>query len=230
MWDEQIEFFKDKFRVITYDVRGLGKSYVDNNEIYSMESYADDLIFIIKEMKLEKVNACGLSMGGYIMLRAIDKSPELFSKIILSDTKAENDDNTGLLNRSNMLKKLFTEGKDFILPDFLAKVSGEESLKNERLQGKLKDILSNQNADGIAKALTAIALRLNQTEALSKINIPALILVGDRDKGTPIPASEKMNSLIPNSEMKIISNAGHFSNIENPEEFNRTIYKFLNTN
>jgi len=133
MWNEQLNHFKEKFRVITYDVRGLGKSFQDNNDIYTMEAYADDLISIIKELKLENVIACGLSMGGYILLRACQKEPAVFSKLILADTKAGNDDNKGLQGRAEMINKLQTEGKDFLLKDFLPKLISEGGAKNETL-------------------------------------------------------------------------------------------------
>lgn len=227
MWKEQAEFFKDKYRVITYDVRGLGKSYRDDKEIYTMDNYADDLISIIEEMKFEKINACGLSMGGYILLQAYHKRPELFSKLILADTKASADDNEGIKGRSAMLNNLQTEGKNFLLKDFLPKLISEEGFKNEVLVNRLKEIISTNEAAGIAKAVAAIAIRLNHTENLSAITIIALIIIGEHDKLTPIEHSQKMNIAIPNSKLEVIKNAGHISNMENPDAFNKALNNFL---
>jgi pimeloyl-ACP methyl ester carboxylesterase len=227
MWDEQVKFFKDKYRVVTYDVRGLGKSHTGNNEIHTMESYADDLIFIIKEMKLEKINACGLSMGGYILLHAYHKEPELFSKLILADTKAAADDNEGLKGRAAMLNKLQTQGKDFLLNDFLPKLISEEGHSNDGLVKRIKQIISSNESSGIAKAVAAIAMRLNHTENLDTINVPALIIIGEHDKLTPIENSQKMQSAIKNSKLEIIEGAGHISNMENPQDFNKALAEFL---
>lgn len=227
MWDEQVKFFRDKYRVITYDVRGLGDSYSAENEIYTMESYADDLISIIKEMNLEKVNACGLSMGGYILLQAYHKEPGLFSKLILADTKASGDDNEGLKGRAAMINKLQNEGSDFLLKDFLPKLISEEGFKNEVLVNRLKEIISKNEAAGIAKAVAAIAIRLNHTENLSAITIPTLIIIGEHDKLTPIEHSQKMKSAIPNSKLEVLKNSGHISNIENPGVFNKVLNDFL---
>jgi len=227
MWNEQAEYFKDKFRVITYDVRGLGKSYKDEKDVYTMETYADDLLSIIKELALENVNVCGLSMGGYIILRAVQKEPALFSKIILADTKADADDNTGLLGRAAMINKLQTQGKDFLLTEFLPKLISEEGLKNENLSSNLKEIITSQDATGIAKAVTAIALRLNHLENLLKISAPVLIVIGEKDKLTPLENSQKMDFLITDSRLEIIKNAGHISNMENPQDFNKAIENFL---
>lgn len=227
MWDEQVKFFRNIYRVITYDVRGLGESYKDDNEIYTMESYAVDLISIIKEMKLENVNVCGLSMGGYILLHAYHKEPELFSRLVLADTKASGDDNEGMKGRAAMLNKLQTEGKDFLLKDFLPKLISENGFNNSVLVKQLKEIISKNVAEGIAKAVAAIAIRLNTTENLSAITIPTLIIIGEHDRLTPFEHSQKMNKAIPNSNMEVLKNAGHISNIENPDAFNNVLDNFL---
>ena len=88
MWDKQVQEFSKDYRVITYDVRGLGESKQKNNQ-FLMENYSDDLISIIDELKFKNVNAVGLSMGGYIIQRALLKRRELFRAVVLADTRLE---------------------------------------------------------------------------------------------------------------------------------------------
>jgi pimeloyl-ACP methyl ester carboxylesterase len=102
MWDEQVNYFKDKYRVITYDIRGLGYSNEIDYYEFTMEELVNDLFAIIDHLKLEKVNACGLSMGGYILLRALVKNQEKFSSVILADTKSEGENNASLLGRCHV--------------------------------------------------------------------------------------------------------------------------------
>ncbi len=72
MWQAQVEeLSKEKF-CVTYDIRGLGESPVGDGQ-FTMEIFVDDLESIINEMKLDKPILCGLSMGGYISLRAIER-------------------------------------------------------------------------------------------------------------------------------------------------------------
>lgn len=74
-WNKQIEAFKDKYFCIAYDVRGLGNSIIGDGQ-FTMEMYVDDLFNIINQLKIEKPFLCGLSMGGYIALRAVEREQE----------------------------------------------------------------------------------------------------------------------------------------------------------
>ena len=85
MWKAQIEMLKEKYFCVAYDIRGLGESPAGDGQ-YTMESFVDDLALIIDELKLDKPILCGLSMGGYIALRALEKFEEKLSAVILCDT------------------------------------------------------------------------------------------------------------------------------------------------
>ena len=91
MWNKQVEYFKKKHRVITYDIRGLGESGTDDN-VYSMEKMVNDFFHILNNLKIQKVHAVGLSMGGYILLRAVLKDSERLNSVTLVNTKADKDD------------------------------------------------------------------------------------------------------------------------------------------
>ena len=85
MWEYQIKELQKDFYVIVYDIRGLGESYVGDGQ-YTMEAYVNDLFSIINQLNLVKPVLCGLSMGGYIALRAIEVDQAKFSGLILLDT------------------------------------------------------------------------------------------------------------------------------------------------
>jgi len=72
-----------------------------------------------------------------------------------------------------------------------------------------------------------MAGRTDTTEALSKISVPTLILVGEHDTVTPQTAAKIMHDSIPNSKLHVIGNAAHMSNLENPNMFNEHLTKFL---
>ncbi|MGZ7050219.1 MAG: alpha/beta fold hydrolase [Methanobacterium sp.] len=76
-------------------------------------------------------------------------------------------------------------------------------------------------------SLLAAAARTDMTHVLPQIKVPTLIIVGENDNFTPIQSSKIMNEGIINSELKIISKAGHVSNLENTDEFNHNLLKFL---
>jgi pimeloyl-ACP methyl ester carboxylesterase len=227
MWDAQVEYFRKNYRVITYDVRGLGYSNELNRYPYTMEDFADDLLTLIHELDITNAHVCGLSMGGYITLRALVKEPEKFKSVILADTRSERDDNAGLLNRSETIKKLRQDGKDNFKKEFTKKLLNGESYNNNELRSFVEELISWQSVEGICGALIALATRTTTTEDLREVNTPALILCGEDDTLTPVKFSEQLNSVLKNSELIIVPRSGHLTNIENPEYFNRVVHKFL---
>jgi 3-oxoadipate enol-lactonase len=226
MYNPQVEFFKDKFRVVTYDVRGLGKSKSVNNQ-FTMEKYSDDFLSVINHLGLEKVIACGVSMGGYIILRSYIKNPDKFSKIILADTRAEKDDDTGLINRSNVISSILAGKRNEFVSTFLSKLINKKSYNNTELKKFLEDIIADNSDEGICGAQLALGTRVNSIDYLDKFNVPALIIVGEDDVLTPPSCAETMNKLIKNSELKIIKESGHLTNLENPDAFNSCILDFI---
>jgi 3-oxoadipate enol-lactonase len=76
--------------------------------------------------------------------------------------------------------------------------------------------------------LMALANRNAKCSILHTIKVPTLILVGAEDKVTPLTAASKMHELIQGSLKYVIPQAGHLSNLENPDEFNDQLRQFLN--
>ncbi|MCY7360659.1 MAG: alpha/beta hydrolase [Ignavibacteria bacterium] len=233
MWDEQVNYFKDKYRVVTYDIRGLGYSNDFSNAedyLFTMEELVNDLFNIIDELKLGKVNACGLSIGGYILLRALVREQSRFSSVILADTKSENDDNIGLLSRSQFiinLKDLKNDKKETAINELIKNLISEEGYKNEKLRTFIEMIIGWMDVKGLAAVMIAIATRTNTFYELKNIETNTLMIVGKEDKITPPVKSFFMRENIKNSIMKIIPGAGHLSNLEAPDEFNKAIEEFL---
>ena len=82
MWKMQMEALKDSYRVIAYDVRGHGNSDAGITD-FSIDLFVNDLICFMDAMKIDKTMLCGLSMGGYIALNAIENHPERFDALLL---------------------------------------------------------------------------------------------------------------------------------------------------
>lgn len=227
MWDEQVNYFKNKYRVITYDIRGLGYSNELDDYQFTMEELVNDFFDIIDQLKLDKVNACGLSMGGYILLRALVRNQNRFSSVILADTKAEGEDNQSILNRSGSIIKIKSGEKENFLDEMLTKLLSEESFQNEKIKDFVRTMMGWMDVKGLCSAIMAIATRTNTLYQLKEIDTPALVLVGKKDVLTPTIHSYYLKEGLRNSEFKVIPCAGHLSNIDKPEEFNKSIDHFL---
>ncbi|MGH2574401.1 MAG: alpha/beta fold hydrolase [Ignavibacteria bacterium] len=230
MWDPQAEYFKTKYRVVVYDLRGFGHSEINDGQ-FPVDSHVDDLNSIIDKLNINKPIICGLSMGGYIALRALEMNQDKFKAVILSDTKAEADANAAKIKRAEQIKLIKSGGKNNFFEGFINNALSESTLKGNEEKQKivkfLKEMMGWQSDTGICAGLMTLAARTDTTDSLEKVKIPALILVGENDKLVPPEFSKLMNEKITNSKLERIPESGHFPNLENPEAFNRAIENFI---
>lgn len=228
MWKPQVEASKNDHRVITYDVRGHGASDVGDGQ-YTVEYFVDDLIGLLDHLKLSTVAAVGLSMGGYIALRAVERHPERFRNLVLCDTRSEADGGEAKIRRSQQANTAKTDGMKKFAEGFIKAVFYEKTFQaNPQIVEMIRGIIEKTSPITVAGTLIALAARTDTTASLPSIKVPTLILVGQYDALTPPAASQAMKEKIPNAEMHIIPDAAHMSNLENPTEFNRHLINFLN--
>ncbi|HEY9167706.1 MAG TPA: alpha/beta fold hydrolase [Candidatus Kryptonia bacterium] len=230
MWDEQAALLSGDHFVLTFDVRGHGGSEVGNGQ-YLIEFFVDDLIRLLDHLQIKKTILCGLSMGGYVALRAVDREPSRFSGLVLSDTKATPDTNAAKLNRVNQIRTILSGNKSQFAEEQVKALFAPESIENKKSEvKKIRTTILSTDENGLVGALIALASRMDMTENLGKISVPTLILVGEKDKVTPPSDAEFMRSRIPNSKLMVIHGAGHISNMENSPGFNSALVDFLSEN
>ncbi len=227
MWYPQVEALSPHYRVITYDVRGHGKSEVGDGQ-YTIELFVDDLFGVLDYLKIEKAVGVGLSMGGYIALRAIERNPERFRALVLCDTRSEADTNESKLKRAATIRMVKGAGVEKFAADFVKSVFAPQTFERDpETVHFIQDIIEETSPTAIVGTLLALAARTDTTASLPNINVPTLILVGEHDTLTPPSAAEAMGAKIANSELHVIPDAAHMSNLENPEVFNKHLLDFL---
>lgn len=227
MWNNQVEVLKEKYYCVTYDVRGLGNSYIGDGQ-YTMEAFVWDLYSVIDGLHIENPILCGLSMGGYIALRAVEKEAERFSGLILCDTRSEADNNDGKINRSSAIDKINVEGVQSFVNDFVPKCFHNKTPQRmQEMYERILRITQSQNSVGVKGSLLAMLSRRDTTNSLSEIKIPTLILVGKKDALTPPAVMAEMSKKIQKSKYYIVPKAGHMAPLENPEFVNEKIIRFL---
>jgi proline-specific peptidase len=229
LWKNTIEKLQQEFYCITYDIRGFGNSEINSGQ-YTMESYVEDLENIIETLKLEEPILCGFSMGGYIALRANEKQPEKFKALILANTTTSSDNDEGKLKRAGAISSIDKNGIEPFLEKFFSVAFSEEFTQNQpqKLQ-ELQDKITSFNPIGIKGGLLAMVSRTDTTQSLKKIDIPVLLISGEKDKVIPPDIMKKMAENIKNSTLVCLEGSGHMSMVEKPDQFNNTIKEFLET-
>lgn len=227
MWRPQLETLPPNVRAIAYDVRGHGASDVGDGQ-YTIELYVDDLIGLMDALGIDWAVLCGLSMGGYIALRTVERHHDRVSGLVLADTKSEADGNEAKVKRTASLKFLKSEGAAAFADNFVKAVFWEESfVRSPQAVQRIKTIIAANSVLGIGGALLALAARTDTTGILPSINVPTLILAGEHDALTPVDLAKAMNEKIKESELHLLPESGHMSNMENPAAFNEALWAFL---
>jgi pimeloyl-ACP methyl ester carboxylesterase len=196
-----------------------------------MEMFVDDLEKTIDELKLSRPILCGLSMGGYISLRAVERMQNKFCALILCDTKSSADDNEGKLKRAAAIKQINNGDFEYFIESFVLNCFGQKFVnENNAEYRKVVNRSKNTSRVGVKGCLMAMASRTDTTESLAKINLPTLIICGSEDKLSSPEVMKSLANKISNSKFILVEGAGHMTPIENPQAVNKAIKDFLKDN
>ncbi len=227
MFGPQVDYFKTRFRVVTYDHCGQGRSG-GRATGYDMDSLTDDAASLIEKLNLGPCHVAGLSMGGFVAMRLAARRPELVKSLILMETSAGPEVYTFKYNLLNTVVKLFGVKvvTNQVMPIMFGQTFLNDANRTDEKAHWTKELQSNQKS--IVKAVKGVIDREGIVDELRNITIPTLIVVGDEDVATPPDKAKTIHEHIAGSELKIIKGAGHTSTIEEPRQVNQAIEKFLN--
>lgn len=227
MWRGQAEALGGEFRVVAPDLRGLGETSAGDGAV-TIEAMAEDVAALADELSLGRVVLGGLSMGGYVAFEFMRRFPGRVRALVLADTRPQADDEGGRRAREENARRALTEGMAPIVDSMLPKLlSAETRERGGGVPERVRAMMLGTSPAGAAAALRAMAARRDQTELLPSINVPTLLLVGSDDSITPPADAEAMRAKIGGSRLVVLEGAGHLSNVERPEEFNRALVEFL---
>jgi len=225
MWQDQIQALRDSYRVVVPDLRGHGNSDVAPATINEM---ARDVSGLMTALGINDGVIGGLSMGGYIALAFYRLFPERVRALVLADTRAAADTDESKQNRKKQAERALSEGMEGIANDLLPKVLSPASVASRpAVVHRVRQMMLTTKPEGAAFALQAMGERDDQSALLARIGVPTMIIVGRDDSITPVKDSESMQREIKGSQLEVIEGAGHVSNIEQPEQFNRALVDFL---
>jgi 3-oxoadipate enol-lactonase len=229
MWNIQQEALKDNYRVIAYDVRGHGFSEA-GEEDFSIDLFVNDLLCFMDALKIGKTILCGLSMGGYIALNAIENYPERFDALILSDTNCIADTPEVKEKRMKAIESIRNSGVEKYADESIKNLFASESFTSRVKEiAYVWEMIVKTSKQSLYNTLFALSKRKETCSKLPDIMVPVLIMVGKEDKITPPAAAQMMHEKILNSSIRILEHAGHLSNMENPLDFNDQLKKFISS-
>lgn len=227
MWKDQVLALKGGFRVLCYDLRGMGKSGLGPHP-QLMETFVDDLFALLDHLKIKSAALTGLSMGGYVALRAAERDPARFWALALCDTRADADGDQAKIGRAGAIKSIRAGGTKAFAKAMLPKLLAPQTLSLRPEVGReLLKMMGQAKADGMANALAAMAGRSDTHGSLKQYHGPVLAVAGKLDLLAPPSVAQDMAQEARQGRFVEIPGAGHVSNLENPEAFNQALMDFL---
>ena len=228
MWQQPVEFFAVRYRVITPDVIGFGGS--QPSRPWTIPEMGQELASLLDHLRIETCTLAGLSMGGYIALPFALTSPSRVERLVLAHTRARADLETERTSRNAMIDELrrdlrSADGIGNLPEKMLPRLLGPDASATVRTF--VKTSIERSTPEACIEAVTAMRDRTDQTAHLAGLKCPTLVVAGSGDAILKVEDCEKMASGIPHGKFVVIPRTGHLSNIEDPAAFNLALDRFL---
>jgi len=222
MWDGQVAPLTKHFRLVRYDRRGHGQSGVPAGP-YNMDMLGRDVLAVLDALKIDKINWCGLSMGGMVGMWLGANAPQRINRLILSNTSAYFADKEIWNGR---IKTIREKGLASIVGGTMERwfTQGFRDREPKTMAWMTEMFLSTKPEGYIA---CGEAVRdMDHREIIKSITAPTMIIAGRHDPATTLEAGQFIQSQIPGSKLTVLE-AAHIANVEQPQAYTDAMLGFL---
>ena len=224
-WRRQLDGLGDEFTVIAWDAPGAGRSS-DPPEQFGLDGYAECLAGFLERLSLDTACVAGLSFGGIVALALQRRHAAMTSVLVLASAYAGW---AGSLPRDVAEQRLrqalaLADGTPEAFVDALLPTMFTKALPRETVD-EFRATMQAFHPSGFRAMARASAEDVR--DVLPQIDVPTLLMSGDRDARAPLTVAEALQAAIPGSRLVVLRDAGHVCNIEAPDEFNDTVRNFL---
>jgi len=233
VWHREIEYFSQRdFPTFALDLRGHGMSGKPaKSSAYKMDNFARDVKRVMEKNKIEKPIMVGHSFGGMILLKFTELFPKLPGALVLIDSTYENP------LKDMPVLKLFKSTR--LTRHLLRYILNHRGLRDKHFPMVNFSELKNHSdlyhwfkgagripVKSLVASLKAM-LDFDESAILGKIDIPCLLIEGEKDREVPRSVAVNMHNNIKKSQLFFIKNASHNTHIRNSEQINRVLESFL---
>jgi 3-oxoadipate enol-lactonase len=225
MWDAQAAALRGRYRVLRFDTRGHGQSGAPAGA-YTLEQLAEDVHGLLGGLGIPRTHFVGLSMGGMIGQVFALKHPEMVRSLVLCDTTSRVPAAAAPVWQDR-IKTAEAKGMEPLVEPTLSRwFTAPFRARRPDLMAHVGAMIRDTPAQGYIGCCHAIP-KIDVTDRLGAVACPALVIVGEEDPGTPVEMARDIHAALPSAELAILRSASHLSNLEQPEEFNRVLLRFL---
>ena len=219
VWHPQLDHFGEQRRAIAFDYPGYGDSDAAS-EGTSRDDYASAILSAMEKLGVAQAHVCGLSLGGVVAIAMHHLAADRCASLILADTFAVHPEGRAIYERSVAGSASFSAMAEARVDLLLAQPADPE------VRREVVETMSRIDPGAYRIGAEAVWLA-DQRGRAEAINVPTLVIVGDQDLVTPPDLSRELIDLVPGARLQVIENAGHLSNLEQFDAFNRAVDDFL---
>jgi 3-oxoadipate enol-lactonase len=224
MWDEQARTFGRTFRVLRYDQRGHGATEAPAGR-YRFDVLVADALALIDALGIKQAHFTGLSMGGATALGLAEKHPDRVDKIVVCDSPCQSTP-TSAQQWEERIAVAQKQGMEALVEPTVGRWFPPETLAAKAPHiDKVRQMIRTTPVNGFIGCAAALADH-DYASAAATVKRPVLFLVGGKDGVNPA-AMRKLNAAVPGSRYVELAGAGHISNLDQPQAFNRALEDFL---
>jgi pimeloyl-ACP methyl ester carboxylesterase len=224
-WRWQLDGLSDEFTVVAWDAPGAGRS-TDPPERFGLDGYADCLAGFLAKLGLDTARVAGLSFGGILALALQRRHAARSRALILASATA------------GWAGSLPPEVAEQRLRQALALADGApDAFVGALLPTMFSKTMPRETVDDFSASMRAFhprgframarASAEDVRDVLPHVDVPTLLVYGDRDVRAPLTVAETLQAAISDSRLVVLPDAGHLCNIEAPNEFNDAVRAFL---
>ena len=224
MWDEEVRRLSQRFSVLAYDSRGHGETSAPAGD-YTLDMIADDIKGLYDHLGIARSHWIGLSMGGVFGLATTLKYPGIFHSIVLADTSSKLAPEGIAAFKDRVATVRAGTMEAMVQPTLKRWFKDSFREKQPRLMERVGDWIRKTPLEGYCGTSAAIPT-IDVTHRLGEIRVPCLVIVGADDIAMPPAMAQTLARHLPDAELVVIPDAGHLSNLEQPEAFNAALDRF----
>lgn len=227
LWLPLAKMLSPRYRLIMPDLRGHGDSALGYGPA-TMQKHAMDVAGVMDSAGVDRAPIIGVSIGGYTIFEFWRRLSARVAALVLCNTKAQADAPEARATRLESANDVLQRGTEPFFESMLQKLLGETTRRSrpDLVEGALR-MMRKMSAEDVAGVQRGMAERPDSVATLKTIKVPTLIITGDEDTLTGVPDAELMKQNIPESEMRVVAKAGHYSPWEQPEEVGKILRQFL---
>jgi 3-oxoadipate enol-lactonase len=227
MWESQFRLAEDGWRIVAPQYR-RSDGGDDEPGAASLDDYAADVIDLLDALHVEDAAVAGLSMGGYVAFALLRLAPRYVRALVLADTRPQADSPEALEGRDKILALVRDRGVAAVADELLPKLLSEKTRRDRPdIVNAVRSLILSNGPMSISDEIHAMKRRPDSSPLLAGIHVPTLVVVGTADEITPPAVAEQMRAAIGGSELVVIPDAGHLSNLEQPRAFDDALARFL---